>query len=191
MSHFIEICEEHGSVLRQCRCPARYKMTIRKTCPGGGVCPGFDALGEEEIVEKPVREIEIKKVDVQPDLDMTGDWPGPTTAQDMAIEGIEQRKAIGLERYGTLLYPFNSRDMFRDLLEECQDAIVYAHGYLAEREAMADRMAAAKQKILELIELCRNVGADGVQKELAGVLDIVSRTTTWLEGKDTNATNAE
>lgn len=54
--------------------------------------------------------------------------------QDMVIADLEARKAIGLERYGTLLYPNNGRDMLQDVYEELLDAAVYMRGLMAERE---------------------------------------------------------
>ncbi len=58
---------------------------------------------------------------------------GPSM-QDMVITDIEARKAIGLERYGTLLRPHNGRDMLQDAYEEALDLCVYLRGCIAERD---------------------------------------------------------
>ena len=70
------------------------------------------------------------------------DQPMPTanegpSIQDMVIADIEQRKQIGLARYGTLLQPHNGRDMLRDAYEEAIDLAVYLRGCLAERDEEA------------------------------------------------------
>jgi hypothetical protein len=44
---------------------------------------------------------------------------------DQLIELIEQRKQLGLGRYGTLLQAFNGRDSLKDVEEELVDALVY------------------------------------------------------------------
>lgn len=53
--------------------------------------------------------------------------------QDMVIADIEKRKAIGLQRYGTLLQPFNGRDSLRDAYEEALDLCQYLRQALEER----------------------------------------------------------
>lgn len=70
------------------------------------------------------------------------DQPMPTVTegpsiQDMVIADVEQRKQVGLERYGTLLQPNNGRDMLRDAYEEAIDLAVYLRGCLAERDEQA------------------------------------------------------
>lgn len=53
--------------------------------------------------------------------------------QDLVIADIEKRKAIGLQRYGTLLQPFNGRDALRDAYEEALDLCQYLRQALEER----------------------------------------------------------
>lgn len=65
------------------------------------------------------------------------DQPMPTTGsgtsmQDLVIADLEKRKEIGLERYGTLLFPHNGRDMLRDAYEEALDLCVYLRGVMEE-----------------------------------------------------------
>ena len=71
-----------------------------------------------------------------------GDQPLPTapkeestSMQDMVIADIEDRKALGIQRYGTLLHPHNGRDMLQDAYEEALDLCVYLRGCIAERDA--------------------------------------------------------
>lgn len=54
--------------------------------------------------------------------------------QDQLIADIEARKAVGIERYGTALQPFNGRDALRDAYEEAIDLAVYLKQCLVERD---------------------------------------------------------
>jgi hypothetical protein len=54
--------------------------------------------------------------------------------QDQVIADLGERKTLGLERYGTLLFPHNGRDMLQDLYEELLDACCYIKGVMAERD---------------------------------------------------------
>lgn len=54
------------------------------------------------------------------------------SCQDMVIEDIEGRKALGLNKYGTLLQPFNGRSFLQDAYEEVLDLAVYLRGALEE-----------------------------------------------------------
>lgn len=38
--HYVDVCEGHGVVLRQCRCPSKYKTLTKFPCPEG---PQHDA----------------------------------------------------------------------------------------------------------------------------------------------------
>lgn len=49
----------------------------------------------------------------------------PIDVREKIIREIERRKAIGLQRYGTLLQPFNGRDCVRDAREEALDLVQY------------------------------------------------------------------
>ena len=69
--------------------------------------------------------------DTQP-MPVANDAP---SVQDAVIAEIEKRKAVGLERYGTLLQPHNGRDMLRDAFEEALDLTCYLMGALIERES--------------------------------------------------------
>jgi hypothetical protein len=59
--------------------------------------------------------------------------------QDQLIVEIERRKKIGVERYGTLLQPFNGRSAIRDAFEESLDLTIYLRQVLAEQDEVAER----------------------------------------------------
>lgn len=56
--------------------------------------------------------------------------------QDAVIADIDERKAIGLERYGTLLQPHNGRDALRDAYEEAIDLAMYLKQAIIERDTL-------------------------------------------------------
>ncbi len=57
--------------------------------------------------------------------------------QDLVIDDIELRKAVGIERYGTPLQTFNGRNVDLDLYEEILDAAMYLRQKVVEREELA------------------------------------------------------
>ena len=54
--------------------------------------------------------------------------------QDLVIADIEDRKALGIRKYGTLLQSGNGRDMLLDAYQEALDLVIYLRGLLDERE---------------------------------------------------------
>jgi hypothetical protein len=77
------------------------------------------------------------------------------------IEGLEKRRALGISRYGVALQAFNGRDGGQDLLEELQDASVYAmqciqecRPYLTKGRYELTRLVVIYDKVLDaLLEL--------------------------------------
>lgn len=72
-----------------------------------------------------------------------GDQPLPTVngapcVQDQVIADIEERKKVGIQRYGTVLQPFNDRNPMQDLYEELLDGAMYAKQNMIERETIAE-----------------------------------------------------
>lgn len=63
-------------------------------------------------------------------LPVKNDYP---VVQDLVIADIEERKRVGVERYGTVLQPFNGRDVLRDIYEELLDAAIYMRQLMFER----------------------------------------------------------
>lgn len=61
-----------------------------------------------------------------------------TSCQDLVIADIEERKALGIKKYGTLLQPFNGRSFLLDAYQEVLDLAVYLRGMLEEeRQSLA------------------------------------------------------
>lgn len=72
-------------------------------------------------------------------LDLFEDQPTPQKnsypeVYELFLKDMETRYAIGLQRYGVALQPFNGRDMLRDTYEELLDACLYVRGALYERD---------------------------------------------------------
>ncbi|MET8006289.1 hypothetical protein [Nonomuraea glycinis] len=69
-----------------------------------------------------------------------GDQPLPIPnnqpdVQSLLIADIEERRQLGITRYGTALQPHNGRDALRDLYEELIDAALYVRQVIEERAA--------------------------------------------------------
>lgn len=66
---------------------------------------------------------------------------------DVVIEEMTElmraRKAIGTERYGTPLQPFNTRDQGMDAFEELGDALVYLRALMYEHRYMLETIRMA------------------------------------------------
>lgn len=68
-----------------------------------------------------------------------GDQPQPVVnsgpcVQDLVLIDLEARKAVGIERYGTVLQPHNGRDTLRDAYEEALDLACYLRQAIYERD---------------------------------------------------------
>ena len=91
---------------------------------------GFQAVLDHAIQEE-------ARVFFAPTKQRPGDQPLPyqndgAAIQDLVIQDIEDRKVIGIERYGTLLQKNNGRDALQDLYEELLDACMYCKQLLEE-----------------------------------------------------------
>jgi hypothetical protein len=53
--------------------------------------------------------------------------------QDLVLQDIEERKRIGIERYGDSVRPFNGRDPLIDLYQELMDSVIYIRWILYEK----------------------------------------------------------
>lgn len=65
------------------------------------------------------------------------DQPSPTpndrpAIQDLVIADIEDRKRLGIERYGTVLQAFNGRNALVDAYQEALDLVIYLRQVLEE-----------------------------------------------------------
>lgn len=54
--------------------------------------------------------------------------------QDIVIQDIAERKDVGVERYGTVLQPFNGRSALWDAYHEVLDLAVYLRQRIYEEE---------------------------------------------------------
>jgi hypothetical protein len=59
---------------------------------------------------------------------------GAKSIQAQVREDLEKRERLGVERYGTALYPRNGRDALLDAYEEALDLACYLKQALVERE---------------------------------------------------------
>lgn len=73
----------------------------------------------------------LKKRPGDQDLPRTNDLP---CIQDLVQQDIEQRKRVGIQRYGTPLQPHNGRDVLRDAYEEALDLAMYLRQAIFERD---------------------------------------------------------
>jgi hypothetical protein len=64
--------------------------------------------------------------------------PAPSTGDvwRLVLADMEQRRLLGIERYGTPVQPFNGRDALTDAYQELLDLTVYLRQWLAERQAL-------------------------------------------------------
>ena len=60
---------------------------------------------------------------------------------DLVIADLEERRRVGIERYGTPLQPHNGRDALVDLYQELQDGLLYIRQEIEERSRPADVQA--------------------------------------------------
>lgn len=72
-----------------------------------------------------------------------GDQPLPVVndhpdIQSQVIADLEQRRLVGIDRYGTALQPHNGRDVLRDIYEELLDAACYVKQAMVERDHTAN-----------------------------------------------------
>jgi hypothetical protein len=70
-----------------------------------------------------------------------GDQPLPVAhdgaiVQDAVCADIQQRKQIGIQRYGTPLQAGNGRDSLRDAYEEALDLACYLRQAIEERDQL-------------------------------------------------------
>lgn len=52
--------------------------------------------------------------------------------QDLVVIDIQQRKLLGIKKYGTALQSHNGRDMLQDAYEEALDLVIYLRGLIDE-----------------------------------------------------------
>lgn len=60
---------------------------------------------------------------------------------DLVIADLEERRQVGIERYGTPLQPFNGRNSLIDLYQEMQDGLLYIRQRIHEEQAVVSPTA--------------------------------------------------
>lgn len=98
--------------------------------------------------------------------------------QDMVIQDIEERKRIGLAKYGTLLQAGNGRDMLQDAYDEVIDLAIYLRGEIEERRKNEE--VTITQRVLALAEELYNQAVEeyiGLEKAIFGDSDV--NITSW------------
>ncbi len=92
----------------------------------------------------PPRPPELPIADQPPPVPSTGDvWL-------QVIADMQERRKVGIERYGTPLQPFNGRNAPVDLAQELMDACAYARQWIEERRVLmaeVDRLKAENAKL--------------------------------------------
>lgn len=104
--------------------------------------------------------------------------------QDLVIADVEERKRIGMQRYGTLLKPHNGRDALVDLYQEILDAAQYVRQEIEERnDARAESAAAEREKIVGFLRhhaaLVEPDPANVLLRNLAGAIELEAHHDTW------------
>lgn len=97
---------------------------------------GFQAVLDDAL-KRDIQAVVNNTVISGPTKQREGDQPLPIVTdgvaiQDLVIADIEKRKAVGIERYGTILQAGNGRDAILDLYEELLDACMYCKQILVE-----------------------------------------------------------
>ena len=71
--------------------------------------------------------------------------------QDMVIKDIEERRQMGIRKYGTALQPFNGRDALKDAYEECLDQAIYLKQAMVERDRTQVSLESSKAKEMAIL----------------------------------------
>jgi hypothetical protein len=94
--------------------------------------------------------------------------------QDLVIADVEERKRIGMQRYGTLLKPHNGRDALVDLYQEILDAAQYVRQEIEERaDHRAEGAAIEREKIVAFLRYHANQSAQFVGIVLDDAADAI------------------
>jgi hypothetical protein len=98
------------------------KPVVVARCGGPGLCQ-LCSVQAGQLKERPGD---------QP-LPVKNDYPD---VQSMVIADIEERRKLGIARYGTALQPDNGRDALRDAYEEALDLACYLRQAIVERDML-------------------------------------------------------
>lgn len=93
--------------------------------------------------------------------------------QSLVIRDIEERRKVGIQRYGTALQTFNGRNTLQDLYEECIDSTVYARSLLEMREATREELIEAAWSVCYGEEIDTYTWDRVIEKIVDKILDAV------------------
>ena len=82
----------------------------------------------EERSKSQLRRIAIEKGQPMPEFNSN------PIIQELVMDDMQSRLALGIQRYGTGLQAGNGRDMLQDAYEEALDLCVYLRGAIFERD---------------------------------------------------------
>lgn len=101
----------------------------------------------------------------------TGDESIPDD-QSLIIADLEERRRLGIERYGQGHRPFNGRDTLLDMYEEQLDLLVYLRSIRRSSEATREELVTVVARAIEVIPAANDVG------QIAEVA--VDRIMSWV-----------
>lgn len=91
----------------------------------------------------------------QRDGDQSLPTEGRENVQDRLIEMVQERRELGIQRYGRPLQTFNGRDALKDATEEALDLAVYLVQVAMEQNARQAGIRAALKLHVAVDGLCR------------------------------------
>jgi hypothetical protein len=86
---------------------------------------------------------------------MTEKRRGPESIQSQVRADLVERERLGIERYGTALYPHNGRDALQDAYEEALDMCQYLKQALVEKGAATAPLRTRQEVDAEIAERVR------------------------------------
>lgn len=94
--------------------------------------------------------------------------------QSLLIADIEERRQLGIERYGQAHRRLNGRDTLRDLYDEHLDALVYLRSLVSASEA-------TRAELIDAVARAFHPVPDGEDEATAAIA--VDRVMSWVNAK--------
>lgn len=131
-------------------------LLVEHSCPGertavvAGIGPPMTGVARVKSGPEGIKEVDARLTPPEPTKQREGDQVLPTVnelpfVQDAVITDIEERKAVGIQRYGTPLQAFNGRDSTLDAYEEALDLTMYLKQMRIERDEIAKKIGTLHQ----------------------------------------------
>lgn len=83
-------------------------------------------------------------------LDSMHEWDDAKEIREVIAKGIEDRRDLGLRKYGTVLQPGNGRDALKDAWDEALDMYVYLTQLKLEGEDVTHELCYAEIILMKL-----------------------------------------